>query len=196
MTTQYIKKPKSKGAHYVDNKKLFTEMVKYLNVLNEAKEKTSNKKEWPRVPPYIGEAIFLIASKLSTRPNFIAYSFRDEMISDGVENCLMYLHNFNPDKTNNPFAYFTQIIYYAFIRRIQKEQKQQAIKHKALINSSILNELANMPEGDKALFNTMINPEFIQKSSEMVEKFEKTKVGSRAKQKPKGVEKFIEPDAE
>ena len=192
--TVSIKKPKSKGNYYVDNKKLFTEMVKYLNVLNEAKEKTSNKNEWPRVPHYIGEAIYLIATRLATRPNFYSYSFKDEMISDGIENCLMYLHNFNPDKTNNPFAYFTQIIYYAFIRRIQKEQKQQAIKHKALINSSILNELANMPEGDKAIFNTMINPEFIQKSSEMVEKFEKTKVKKEAK--PKGVEKFIKTDEE
>ena len=54
------------------------------------------------------------------------------MISDGIENCLQYIHNFNPEKSNNPFAYFTQIIYYAFIRRIQKEKKQAHVKHQLI----------------------------------------------------------------
>ena len=73
-----------------------------------------------------------IANGLSYRPNFINYTYKQEMISDGIENCLQYIHNFNPEKSKNPFAYFTQIIYYAFIRRIQKEKKQTHVKHKMI----------------------------------------------------------------
>ena len=78
-----------------------------------------------------------IANHLSYRPNFINYTYRDEMISDGIENCLQYVHNFNPDKSNNPFAYFTQIIYYAFLRRIQKEKKQSHVKNKLIENMTV-----------------------------------------------------------
>ena len=95
-------------------------------------------KEPPRVSEYIGECIYKIATRLSTKPNFINYSYRDEMICDGIENCLQYINNFNPEKSQNAFAYITQIIYYAFLRRIQKEKKQAAIKHKAIMNSGIL----------------------------------------------------------
>ena len=80
--------------------------------------------EKPRVSNYIGDCFLKIANGLSHKPNFMNYTFKDDMVSDGIENCLQYIHNFNPDKSNNPFAYFTQIIYYAFIRRIQRENKQ------------------------------------------------------------------------
>ena len=86
----------------------------------------------PPVPDYVGECFLKIANGLSFRPNFINYTYRDEMISDGIENCLQYVYNFDPNKSNNPFAYFTQIIYFAFIRRIQKEKKQTHIKHKII----------------------------------------------------------------
>ena len=85
------------------------------------------KKDGKKPPPvtnYIGECFLKIVNHLSYRPNFINYTYREEMISDGIENCLQYVHNFNPEKSDNPFAYFTQIIYYAFLRRIQKEKKQ------------------------------------------------------------------------
>ena len=88
------------------------------------KEPISKGEEPPRVTEYIGECIYKIATRLSTKPNFINYSYRDEMICDGIENCLQYLNNFNPEKSQNAFAYITQIIYYAFLRRIQKEKKQ------------------------------------------------------------------------
>ena len=91
----------------------------------------------PPVTNYIGECFLKIANHLSYRPNFINYTYRDEMISDGIENCLQYASNFNPDKSKNPFAYFTQIIYYAFIRRIQKEKKQQHIRHKVIENMNV-----------------------------------------------------------
>ena len=104
-------------------------MVKYLNAVKEAEESDSDK---PKIPEYIGECLLKISTRLSTKPNFINYTYRDEMISDGIENCVNYIGNFNPEKSNNPFAYFTQIIYFAFLRRIQKEKKQLEIKTKII----------------------------------------------------------------
>ena len=95
---------------------------------NRCKEAKKNGKPTPQVTNYIGECFLKIANHLSYRPNFINYTYREEMISDGIENCLQYVHNFNPEKSDNPFAYFTQIIYYAFLRRIQKEKKQAHVK--------------------------------------------------------------------
>src|SRR5210317_89673 len=108
---------KKKSEHYVNNKEFLAAMVEYKKSVDKAKKEKRNK---PRVPDYVGECFLKIANHLSYRPNFINYTFRDDMISDGIENCLQYLDNFNPKTSNNPFAYFTQIIYYAFIRRIQK----------------------------------------------------------------------------
>ena len=105
---------KRKKHNYVDNKKFLEEMVTYRRSVLSAKDFGVER---PRVPFYIGDCIMKIATHLSYKPNFINYSFREEMISDGVENCLQYIDNFNPDKSKNPFAYFTQIIYFAFLRR-------------------------------------------------------------------------------
>ena len=113
--------PKKKSEHYVDNKKFLQAMIEFKDRCNTARKK--GRKD-PRVTNYIGECFLKIANHLSYRPNFINYTFRDDMISDGIENCLQYLSNFNPRKSKNPFAYFTQIIYYAFIRRIQKERNK------------------------------------------------------------------------
>ena len=96
----------------------------------EKAEKRGRKK--PEVTNYIGECFLKIANHLSFRPNFINYTFRDDMISDGIENCLQYMDNFNPDKSKNPFAYFTQIVYYAFLRRIAKEKRQMDIRDKLI----------------------------------------------------------------
>ena len=124
--------PRAKSEHYVDNKRLYAEMVEYLNGVKEAEESDSTP---PRIPEYIGECLLKISTRLSTKPNFINYTYRDEMISDGIENCINYIGNFNPEKSTNPFAYFTQIIYYAFLRRIEKEKKQSYIKYKMLEQS-------------------------------------------------------------
>ena len=115
--------------HYVDNKKFLGAMIDYRLKVQKAEDKKRTK---PMVTNYIGECFLKIANHLSYRPNFINYTYRDDMISDGIENCLQYMRNFNPEKSNNPFAYFTQIIYYAFIRRIQKEKKQQDVKAKLI----------------------------------------------------------------
>ena len=90
-----------------------------------------------------------IAERLSLRPNFVNYTFRDEMISDGIENCVQSAHNFNPERSSNPFSYFTQIIYFAFIRRIQKEKKQLYIKYKTIHNNSMLSDSIILSEHDQ-----------------------------------------------
>ena len=116
-------------AHYVDNKRFLQAMKDWKEQCEEALQTGD---EPPRVTNYIGECFLKIANGLSHKPNFMNYTFREDMVSDGIENCLQYIHNFNPSKSNNPFAYFTQIIYYAFIRRIQREKKQTHDKNKLI----------------------------------------------------------------
>jgi len=144
--------------HYVNNKEFLAAMVEYTKNVNKAKRKKEPK---PPVTDYIGSCFLKIANHLSYRPNFINYTFRDDMISDGIENCLQYLDNFNPKKSNNPFAYFTQIIYYAFIRRIQKEKKQVTIKNR-LITESNYDDMTLQPGEDREFKNQFT--EFLKKN--------------------------------
>ena len=138
-----IKLKKKKTEHYVNNKQFLTAMVEYKE---QCKLAETEKEIRPPVTHYIGECFLKIANHLSYRPNFINYTYKEDMISDGIENCLQYVSNFNPEKSNNPFAYFTQIIYYAFIRRIQKEKKQQSIKRKLIIQSGVDFQTASNPD--------------------------------------------------
>ncbi len=121
--------PKKKSEHYVNNKEFLEALVIYRQSCFRSKEAGLPK---PRITNYLGECFLKIATHLSYKPNFVNYMFRDDMISDGVENCVQYIHNFDPEKSSNPFAYFTQIIHYAFLRRIQKEKKQLDIKTKII----------------------------------------------------------------
>lgn len=118
--------------HYVNNKDFLSALIEYKDQVEICKIQDREK---PQVSCYIGECFIKIATHLSYKPNFINYMFRDEMISDGVENCIQYIDNFDPEKSSNPFAYFTQIIYYAFLRRIQKEKRQLDIKNKIVSKS-------------------------------------------------------------
>jgi len=152
---------KAKKEHYVNNKEFLEAMKAYRKGVNKA---IREKKDKPPVTNYIGSCFLKIANHLSYRPNFINYTFRDDMVSDGIENCLQYLDNFNPAKSSNPFAYFTQIIYYAFIRRIQKEKKQTTIKHKLIMDSNY-DDVALQP-GDDAEFKNQFR-EFLQKNLKM-----------------------------
>ena len=130
----------AKKRNYVNNNDLLQALIDYRNACKEAEESGDRN---PQVPEYVGKCILLIATRLATKPNFSGYSYKEEMISDGIENCLQYIHNFDPDKSQNPFAYFTQIIWYAFLRRIQKEKKQTYIKFKAsqqMLTQSIIND--------------------------------------------------------
>ena len=135
--------PRKKTEHYVNNKKLLEELIVYRAKVFKAKEKYIKKYgedppkmgAWegkPTIPNYLGECFLKIANHLSYKPNFVNYMFREDMISDGIENCVQYIHNFDPEKSRNPFAYFTQVIHYAFLRRIQKEKKQLDIKTKII----------------------------------------------------------------
>jgi len=122
---------KPRKRNYVNNKDLLEALIQYQKDCNEAENAGEEK---PRVPDYIGKCIYQIATRLATKPNFSGYSYKEDMISDGIENCLQYINNFNPEKSQNPFAYFTQIIWYAFLRRIQKEKKQMYIRFKSSQN--------------------------------------------------------------
>ena len=131
-----------KKQHYVDNEKFLEVMSEYRNAYLESRENGEEQK--PMIPDYAGECFLKIAERLSHRPNFINYAFREEMVSDGIENCVMYASNFNPEKSSNPFAYFTQITYYAFLRRIEKEKKQLYIKYKTMDEYSSLEDNSDM----------------------------------------------------
>ena len=153
-----MKKAKQKP-HYVDNKKFLEAMIEYRDRCEKAKNRNRKK---PDVTNYIGECFLKIANHLSYRPNFINYTFRDDMISDGIENCLQYMDNFNPDKSKNPFAYFTQIIYYAFIRRIQKEKKQIQIKSKLIANTGVENMMDQLQGDDQQYQSQLLD--FLQRN--------------------------------
>jgi hypothetical protein len=123
---------RKRSEHYVNNKEFLAAIIEYKQQIVDA-EKLGNPK--PRIPNYIGECFLKIATHLSYKPNFVNYMFKDDMVCDGIENCVQYINNFNPEKSQNPFAYFTQIIHYAFLRRIQREKKQMEIKNKILERS-------------------------------------------------------------
>jgi len=177
------------ATHYVDNKHLYEVIIKYKNDCIDA---AKAKKEKPRIPNYVGECIMMIAQRLSHKPNFINYSFRDEMISDGVENCISYFDNFDPAKSTNPFAYFTQIIYYAFLRRILKERKQTYTKHKLFENSMLFDDMIQQNEFDENFQVTNIDMDS-QQTVDFINAFEDTLKSKRSKlKKKKGIEKFIE----
>jgi len=154
---------KKAPAHYVDNKKFYEALVEYRKKVLEAKE---NNLEKPRVTEYVGECFLKIATHLSYKANFINYTFKDDMISDGIENCLTAVEKFDPDRGMNPFAYFTQITFFAFVRRIQKEKKQQATKYKLLENIDIDSILAHS-EGNEEFANSLL--EMVRKQVDFID---------------------------
>ena len=132
MITTAIMTKRKRSEHYVNNKEFLAALIKYREDKEIAEIQGKPK---PPIPRYIGECFLKIANHLSFKPNFVNYMFKEDMISDGIENCVQYIHNFNPEKSQNPFAYFTQIIHYAFLRRIQREKRQLEIKNKILERS-------------------------------------------------------------
>ena len=173
---------KKQNEHYVNNKE-FTQAVAEHN--EAVKLAVSKGKTPPQMSNYIGECIYKIATRLSTRPNFINYTYRDEMICDAIENCIQYIGNFNREKSNNAFAYITQICYYAFLRRIQKEKKQVFIKQQVI--SDITQDTFDTIDGDTSgMVNT--NVEWLQDNMNRVE-YEPRK-SKKAKKTEKGLDKF------
>jgi|TARA_B100000003_G_scaffold173242_1_gene161271 hypothetical protein len=140
---------RKRSEHYVNNKEFLAALIEYRTSVEDSYykefgadlkelDKSERAKRWkgkPPIPRYVGECFLKIANHLSFKPNFVNYMFKEDMISDGIENCVQYIHNFNPEKSQNPFAYFTQIIHYAFLRRIQREKRQLEIKNKIIERS-------------------------------------------------------------
>lgn len=184
-------KRKKTSRNYINNSDFCDALIKYKQDCQIALE---NNKPKPRIPNYIGECFMKLAEGLARRPNFFGYSYKDEMISDGIENCLMYFENFNPEKTKNPFAYFTQILWWCFVRRIQKEKKQQYIKYKATENFGILDEAELLELGDGQIKQI----EVYENMYDFIQKFEETefkkfnKLTTPKKPKIVGIEKFLE----
>ena len=177
---------KPKGEHYLNNKEFLQAMIEWRERCVTAENVGEPP---PPVTDYIGECFLKIATHLSYRPNFINYTYRDEMISDGIENCLQYVKNFNPEKSQNPFAYFTQIIYYAFLRRITKEKKQTHVRNKIIENTQYQSWVTM--EGDATAYavqgfdpNVMLPEEDVYKPKK------------KPTDKSKGLEPFMESDIE
>lgn len=182
---------KQNKVHYVDNKKFYEEILKYKKKVADAKELGL---EEPRLPNYIGECIWKIAEKLSTKPCFMNYSYRDEMVSDGIENCIMYFKDYNPEIGQNPFAYFTQIIYYAFLRRIGKEEKNRYIIYKNFQQSIVNNGNSGyLVDADD---NHLMPTTMYDNINDFMDRFEKKEEVKKAKRKQmkQGLQNFYEED--
>ncbi len=180
---------KKQNQHYVNNKE-FTEAVAEFNEackLAESKGKTP-----PQMSNYIGECIYKIATRLSTRPNFINYTYRDEMICDAIENCIQYIGNFNREKSNNAFAYVTQICYYAFLRRIQKEKKQVFIKQQVLSETGISEAAFDKIDGTVSPDMVNSNIEWMQENYNPVNYEPRKSKKTTTKKKKSNLEKFTE----
>lgn len=176
--------------NYVNNAKFLEAMIEYKQTVKEAEDSGDPS---PVIPDYIGECLYQIATRLSFKPNFINYSYREDMISDGLENAVICINNFDPEKSKNPFAYFTQVIYYAFIRRIQKEKKQLYVKHKVIENSVVMGTAVESDDN-----GSTVDPAYIDLDndymSDFVTNFEKSlEEKKKATQKrKKGLENFYE----
>jgi len=176
--------------NYVNNQQFLESLIQYKKDCIDAE---NSGDDLPRIPNYIGECIYKIATRLASRPNFSGYSYKDDMISDGLENAIQAINNFDPEKSSNPFAYFTQIIWFAFLRRIDKEKKQLYIKHKVVENSVVQGTAIDKSDGDAGeasyidLNNSYMN-DFVRTYEENMEK---KKV---VRDKKKGLEKFIGDD--
>ena len=169
--------------HYVDNAKFLEAMIEYKAEYDNAIKKN---KELPEISEYLGSVFLKIAQRLSFRPNFINYAFKNDMISDGIENCLLYAHNFDPEKSHNPFSYFTQIIHHAFVRRIQKEKKQMHLKYLYVERSGILQQVSAAGEDHQKQVTTYI--EYLHTHEKYAESPYKSQ---KKKNKIKNLEKFM-----
>jgi hypothetical protein len=165
-----------KTNHYINNADFLKALIDYKEKCKVAEQ---NNLSDPPIPNYVGECFLKIADHLSRKPNFSSYSFREEMVSDAIENCLMYFRNFDETKSKNPFAYFTQITYYAFLRRIIREKKQLYVKYKATEQFGILDEFEMFEDenGNMRQFQLYDNiSEFIHNFEQSKTKNKKTKV--------------------
>jgi hypothetical protein len=140
---------KKRTVNYVNNSDFYDALVKYRKEVDEA---ASNEEPKPRIPNYIGECFLKIATHLSYKPNFVNYTSKDSMISDGYTDCVKYVLNFNAELYKNPFAYFTQICYYAFVRRIKQEKRNLEL-YDRLLERNGFEEVFHEDNGSSDLSN-------------------------------------------
>lgn len=166
--------------HYIDNKEFLRSLIDYKKLVKQAE---TDKEERPQVPEYIGDCFIKIANHLAYKNNFINYSFREDMVLDAIENCLTYMDNFDPNKSSNPFAYFTQITYYAFIRRIQKEKKHLQTKYK-YISSLDIDDIIRQAHDEGNHSNDFVK--YLQKQADAAnQEFSDAKENKKMTRKPK-----------
>ncbi|AXQ70569.1 late sigma transcription factor [Synechococcus phage S-T4] len=156
---------RKKSEHYVNNKEFLAYIVKYRKYLAEAEKEGKTKRDllkesrdFRKTHEYIGTCFKKIGDHLAHKPNFANYVFKDDMISDGIENCIQYVRNFDPEKSSNPFAYFTQIITFAFLRKIQKEKRQLEVKNRIIEKSGFMEVMAvddSLLSGSSSDYNTI-----------------------------------------
>lgn len=175
------------ATHYVNNAQMLEFIKDYREKLLDAK---ANSTEIPRIPEYLGECIMKIATGLSRKSNFINYSYKDDMILDGIENCVHCMHSFDPEKSSNPFSYFTQVIYFAFLRRIAKEKKQSYIKGK-LIQDMAFDSFDLQGHDDDADFKNAYTA-FIQSNSNFDDSFIKNKEKKKKEKLRQSLANFID----
>jgi len=198
MKSEPNKKPKIKPRdkpHYVNNKQFSQSVVDYVTSVNEAREKMVDE---PRITEYIGTCFLKIAEGLSHKPNFVGYTYREEMVMDGVENCIKAIMNYDVKKATrtglpNAFAYFTQIVYFAFLRRIAKEKKQQEIKEKYIdyAGASAFMEIGDHPDSNGIVDRVRYKSQRIRYNDDKIKQFGK-ELKKRAKKKVVGgLEKFL-----
>ena len=145
-------KPRKRKNNFIDNKEFYAALVAYREKCEAAKESGDDK---PRIPRYIGKCFLDIAEHLSTRPNFSNYMYRQDMVMDAVENCVVCCNRFDPTKSSNPFSYFTQVCWYAFIRRIGKEKKQIEICDKLISKSGFEEFFVGDSMGSSSDYNSI-----------------------------------------
>lgn len=148
------------GKFYVSNKKLYEVYCEHLKEISAAEEAGLPK---PKMHPFIAEAVLRIARKYANRPNFIGYSYRDEMIADAIEICCRNYAKFNPEKSNNPFSYLTQFCHNAFLQRINKEKRQTSIKSRYIANAVDHDLLTSQAHEDEEFHNNFV--EFLRENN-------------------------------
>ena len=166
-----------KAVHYVDNKKLLESLIDWRKQIKEA---TSKKLPRPMLPDFVAECMVKMANRLSQKAGFVNYSYREDMCGDELESCLRYIHNFDPERSTNPFSYITQIIHNAFIRRIQKEQKQLYVKMK-IVDQSEFADSYERQDGDNTQYNNSYVTYLQENKGDVISKFENWKKGKKNK---------------
>jgi len=133
------KSSKSKKPYYVNAKEFSGALVDFY------------KSNDDQIPDQLGEYIYKIATGLSYAPNFINYTYKDDMIGDAVYKMLLAIKNkkFDVESKYNPFSYFTTIAFHAFINRIKKEKKQREIIGE--YQESIYDELMSSSDGQNSV---------------------------------------------